>query len=292
MSKKLIVIAVFIILGMSSSSWALVVDDFSTDTIEDYNVFDIGVADSNVVFSIDTQLRSARFDFLEDGYSYAKVAMHKTEIVDVNDRVRILVNLQGDSLWKEVALIVSDKQSWGWESWDFTGYAMLRHSSSYMRVYRINGVDWSLVYDGDFWGPSVYWLECKRDSSDGFSFSTSVDGQTWTLRASENSSNRPADANNPDYTTIKYAGFYAAMPLCVWEGCGIPEWQYDPPVMLTVDEFKVITDDPNSCEEARLSGFGLDGDLDDDCSADYNDLSLFAVDWMQCNEPTDPNCDP
>jgi hypothetical protein len=48
---------------------------------------------------------------------------------------------------------------------------------------------------------------------------------------------------------------------------------------------------PSSCAEAIERGLDLKGDLDGDCDVDFRDYALFAAQWMQCNNPANPNCD-
>ncbi|MFH1616946.1 MAG: hypothetical protein ABIG61_17910, partial [Planctomycetota bacterium] len=33
-----------------------------------------------------------------------------------------------------------------------------------------------------------------------------------------------------------------------------------------------------------------EADLNKDCQVDFKDFSVVALNWMQCSNPTDPNC--
>jgi len=44
------------------------------------------------------------------------------------------------------------------------------------------------------------------------------------------------------------------------------------------------------CYDVKAYGFGLAGDITGDCYVDFEDLKLFAEDWLKCNNPEDPNC--
>ena len=48
---------------------------------------------------------------------------------------------------------------------------------------------------------------------------------------------------------------------------------------------------PASCQEVWNDGFGMDGDLNEDCYMDLLDFAIFAEDWFRCNDPCDPNCE-
>ena len=46
-------------------------------------------------------------------------------------------------------------------------------------------------------------------------------------------------------------------------------------------------------EQAECGALGyLDGDANRDCYVDFNDFAELALDWLQCNEPTDLSCTP
>jgi len=49
---------------------------------------------------------------------------------------------------------------------------------------------------------------------------------------------------------------------------------------------------PITCAEAHLRGMQLKGDLNGDCVVDFEDYAIFADKWLQCNDPTNPNCTP
>ena len=47
---------------------------------------------------------------------------------------------------------------------------------------------------------------------------------------------------------------------------------------------KVFRPQPMNCYEKNDYGFGLDGDLDRDCNVNLLDLSVFASQWLKCND--------
>jgi len=48
--------------------------------------------------------------------------------------------------------------------------------------------------------------------------------------------------------------------------------------------------DMDTCEDVIAYGFGLASDLNGDCYVNFADLKLFLEDWLNCNNPEDPNC--
>ncbi len=56
-------------------------------------------------------------------------------------------------------------------------------------------------------------------------------------------------------------------------------------------ELRVIFFTPNSCSEVINNGFGLVGDLNNDCRIGIADFALMASGWLICNDPADPACD-
>lgn len=44
------------------------------------------------------------------------------------------------------------------------------------------------------------------------------------------------------------------------------------------------------CNTVRSFGYKLDSDLSGDCYVSFRDLSVFAQEWLECNNPSDPNC--
>jgi hypothetical protein len=36
----------------------------------------------------------------------------------------------------------------------------------------------------------------------------------------------------------------------------------------------------------------LTADLNNDCFVDFYDFGIFAVQWLKCGDPYDPNCQP
>jgi hypothetical protein len=47
---------------------------------------------------------------------------------------------------------------------------------------------------------------------------------------------------------------------------------------------------PVNCEDIGPMGYGLAFDLNKDCHIDLKDFSLLALQWLECVEPTDANC--
>ncbi len=44
------------------------------------------------------------------------------------------------------------------------------------------------------------------------------------------------------------------------------------------------------CNTVRSFGYKLDSDLSGDCYVNFKDFAVFAQEWLECNEPNDPNC--
>ena len=49
--------------------------------------------------------------------------------------------------------------------------------------------------------------------------------------------------------------------------------------------------DPQTCSDVHLQGYGIPGDLNEDCHINMADLSMFAGNWLRCNHPNDPICE-
>jgi len=47
---------------------------------------------------------------------------------------------------------------------------------------------------------------------------------------------------------------------------------------------------PDTCAERWQAGEGLLADLNQDCYVNWADFTLFADQWLACNDPQDPNC--
>jgi hypothetical protein len=47
----------------------------------------------------------------------------------------------------------------------------------------------------------------------------------------------------------------------------------------------------SNCTELITGGYGLASDLNSDCFVDFQDLNIFVSEWLQCNDPQDPNCE-
>lgn len=61
-------------------------------------------------------------------------------------------------------------------------------------------------------------------------------------------------------------------------------------VALTPDQFLRADSNPISCDEVWQMGYGIDADLNTDCSVDLGDIAAFMKDWLKCNDPEDANC--
>jgi len=48
--------------------------------------------------------------------------------------------------------------------------------------------------------------------------------------------------------------------------------------------------DMDLCSDVIAYGYGLAGDINEDCYVNFEDLKLFLEDWLNCNNPEDPNC--
>ena len=51
-------------------------------------------------------------------------------------------------------------------------------------------------------------------------------------------------------------------------------------------------DMPENCAEIWQFGYGMDEDINEDCNIDLLDFSQIAQNWLLCNRPGDPNCEP
>ena len=49
---------------------------------------------------------------------------------------------------------------------------------------------------------------------------------------------------------------------------------------------------PSICHGLWQSGYGIDVDLNHDCYIDVSDLAVFTEEWLECNDPCNPNCTP
>jgi hypothetical protein len=70
-----------------------------------------------------------------------------------------------------------------------------------------------------------------------------------------------------------------------------PTWRY----VLTQDEIEQVRlfDAPvYNCEGVHVKGYGLSGDIDEDCDVDIQDLSVLVNNWLLCNDPGDVLCVP
>lgn len=48
---------------------------------------------------------------------------------------------------------------------------------------------------------------------------------------------------------------------------------------------------PDDCEQVISTGFGIYGDINEDCYVDIADFAIIASKWLTCNDPTNPDCD-
>ncbi|MCK5272189.1 MAG: hypothetical protein KAJ52_06410 [Sedimentisphaerales bacterium] len=49
---------------------------------------------------------------------------------------------------------------------------------------------------------------------------------------------------------------------------------------------------PSICHGLWQSGYGIDADLNHDCYINVSDLAVFTEEWLECNDPCNPNCTP
>ena len=47
---------------------------------------------------------------------------------------------------------------------------------------------------------------------------------------------------------------------------------------------------PTTCEEAWEYGYGIAADANKNCIIDFGDFALFALGWLDCNDPNEINC--
>ena len=48
--------------------------------------------------------------------------------------------------------------------------------------------------------------------------------------------------------------------------------------------------EPQTCRELLAREVIIDGDIYPDCKVDFMDLSIFAGQWLSCNDPNTDNC--
>ena len=46
----------------------------------------------------------------------------------------------------------------------------------------------------------------------------------------------------------------------------------------------------NDCEDVFKYGLDIDGDVNEDCYVNMDDLADFVEDWAKCNDPCNPLC--
>jgi hypothetical protein len=48
--------------------------------------------------------------------------------------------------------------------------------------------------------------------------------------------------------------------------------------------------EPNSCEEVKLYGWGINSDINSDCYVNFSDYAIPISQWHKCNDPNNPDC--
>ncbi len=76
-----------------------------------------------------------------------------------------------------------------------------------------------------------------------------------------------------------------AMLFSQWQQCNDPN-SPDFDASLFADPNSI----PSTCHGVWQANMGLASDLNHDCRVDYLDLSIFADKYLNCNNPSDPNC--
>ena len=313
MLKKLVIIAVLGVLAIAASSQATVDDDFTTNTVADYNSFmpfDIGWELTN--FSVDTGLDAARFDI--DEYwlvndTPMKVVIHKTEIVDIGESVRVLCNYRDPNWIVNINLWLTHAVEWT-NGYSLTGYIMQREPNPLLTEFQspVNAGEPDPNYEPDhivvrhvkqgFARPlvvlrsaeavtqDVFWMEAHRDSVNTFSFLYSLDDQaTWIPIGTYSHQADPQ---------IKYAGFGVfGMNFELPDGWEAAHFGPDRDIFYeTVDRFTVGPTSTKICGSVILGeGKSLVGDINEDCYVDLKDFALVAGAWAQCMDPEDVDCE-
>jgi len=59
---------------------------------------------------------------------------------------------------------------------------------------------------------------------------------------------------------------------------------------LKIQDFSQWWGVPRTCAQVLQMGYTLEGDLDNDCRVDINDLAIFMEHWLECHDPQDPSC--
>jgi len=57
------------------------------------------------------------------------------------------------------------------------------------------------------------------------------------------------------------------------------------------NELQVTLFTPETCEDVVNNGFALAADANRDCQVDIEDISVYAAQWLTCNDPARPECD-
>lgn len=57
-----------------------------------------------------------------------------------------------------------------------------------------------------------------------------------------------------------------------------------------IREYWLDSQRPINCDVVHEFGFGINGDLNQDCYVEWADFGIFASNWQSCNDPNDPNC--
>jgi len=48
---------------------------------------------------------------------------------------------------------------------------------------------------------------------------------------------------------------------------------------------------PQDCNEVWSMGYGIDADLNHDCHVNWQDFTIFAANWLRCNNPGEAGCE-
>ena len=101
------------------------------------------------------------------------------------------------------------------------------------------------------------------------------------------------NSNNPYFSAAE--GLYLQdQPVTVTDGkLTVYGLTYDSEIQLLLNYIEVIKAPslpPVSCSEVWQNGFGLSGDLNQDCHVDLRDIADFVANWLVCNDPDKLGC--
>lgn len=57
-----------------------------------------------------------------------------------------------------------------------------------------------------------------------------------------------------------------------------------------LERVRILDAPVSDCDSVHIKGFGLAGDNDEDCDVDIDDLENTGSQWLDCNDPEDPDC--